>query len=462
MKRFLITTVIAIFFVNLSFGQVDKWSDPKLNPDNFTLLDGFKKKKMEKMLKEGKNDEVKKKQEEAKNKKVYSVFLPVVAYNPFTSLILGVGGNLSTKFGDSSTTRFSNFVPSYTYTLNNQQTFRLNSNLYTNNNDYYIFSSLMWAMAPQSTYGVGGDNPEDWKTIVEPKTFKVVLRAYKKIKENIYIGVNYSLDWKYQIEDEDAVDIQNIISSSPDATTASDAIDKEFNDGLDEFWVTEGINYSGFEAEYDPSNAVALQQKYYYTPFGDYNYGTGDHSVASGIGVNFLLDSRDNVNSTYEGAYVNVAYTYYGEWLGSTSDFQSLLIDARYHIPLCENKRQVLAFWGMANLTFGDTPYFSLPRIGGDDWYTSGRGYTAGRYLGEKLLYAEAEYRINVKKWFGLTGFINAHSVTEDNDKFEYVNVAGGIGFRARILKSRTDINADFGYGKEGSHGVYLRFTQAF
>ncbi|MDC1105558.1 BamA/TamA family outer membrane protein [Prolixibacteraceae bacterium] len=462
MKRLFLISIIAIFFVDVALGQVDKWSDPKLNPDNFTLLDGVKRKKIEKLKAEGREDEILKREQAAKDKKVYSVFLPVVAYNPFTNLILGVGGNLSTKFGDTSTTRFSNFVPSYTYTLNKQQTFRLNSNIYTNNNDYYMFSSIMWAVAPQNTFGIGGDNPKEWENIVEPSTMKILVRAYKKVKDNIYIGINYSLDWKYDLEDQDAIDIQEIIRNNTTASEATSAIDQEYGDGLSNFWESEGIDYSDFNSNYNPENAEMLQKQYYYTPFGAYDTGNVGSNVASGIGVNFLLDSRDNVNSTYKGAYVNIAYTYYAKWLGSTTDFHSLLIDGRYHIPLTENNRQVLAFWGMANLTFGDVPYFSLPRIGGDDWFASGRGYTAGRYVGDKLLYVEAEYRINIKKWFGMTGFFNAHSVTERNGGFKYISPGAGIGFRARVLESRTDINMDLGYGKDSSTGIYLRFTQAF
>ncbi len=416
---------------------------------------------MEKLVASGDTARIAAKKVAAADKKVYTILLPIVAYNPFTNVILGAGGNISTKFGDPKSTRFSNIVPSYTYTLNKQQTFRVNSNIYTNNNDYYVFSSLLWSVSPQATYGLGGNTAKDWQTLVEPQTVKIVARAYKKVKKNIYFGFNYNLDWKYKIEDISATDIQNIIANSPDAATASAGIEENF-DGLEGYWANEDIDYDGFTNDFSPADATELQQEYYYTPFGEYPIGTGDESVASGIGVNFLIDSRDNVNSTYKGAYVNISYTYFGEWLGSTSNFSNLLIDARQHIPLNKNNRQVLAFWGMANLTFGDVPYFSLPRIGGDDWFASGRGYTAGRYVGEKLLYAETEYRINIWKWFGMATFVNAHSVTEESGKFEYINVAGGLGFRVRVLKSRTDINADLGVGKDGSSGLYLRFTQAF
>ncbi len=123
----------------------------------------------------------------------------------------------------------------------------------------------------------------------------------------------------------------------------------------------------------------------------------------------------------------------------------------------------ILGFWGLANITWGDVPYSNLPRIGGDDWYASGRGYTAGRFIGPGLAYLEAEYRINIKNWFGLTTFINVTSVMEENRSFKYVNPAGGIGLRIKALKkSRANICLDYGIGADGSSGLYMRFIEAF
>ena len=68
------------------------------------------------------------------------------------------------------------------------------------------------------------------------------------------------------------------------------------------------------------------------------------------------------------------------------------------------------------------------------------------------------------QQWFAMTAFINAHSVTQpvDND-FMYVNPAGGFGMRFKFnKKSRTALAVDFGWGKDESHGMYFRFTDAF
>ena len=117
-----------------------------------------------------------------------------------------------------------------------------------------------------------------------------------------------------------------------------------------------------------------------------------------------------------------------------------------------------------SKLPQGETPYDSLPANGIDQLSTSARGYTARRYTGENYLYFEAEYRRNIYKWFGMTGFANVHSVTEqETDEFLYYNPGGGVGFRFKFSKqARTAISLDFGWGKQGSSGMYLRLIDAF
>ncbi len=62
-----------------------------------------------------------------------------------------------------------------------------------------------------------------------------------------------------------------------------------------------------------------------------------------------------------------------------------------------------------------------------------------------------------------MTAFLNAHMVSEENGGMKYVNPAGGIGLRIKaIKKSRTNICLDFGVGKDGSTGFYMRFIEAF
>ncbi len=44
MKKIVLTSIIALVSIT-AFSQENKWTDPKYNPDNFTVLDGLKKKR---------------------------------------------------------------------------------------------------------------------------------------------------------------------------------------------------------------------------------------------------------------------------------------------------------------------------------------------------------------------------------------------------------------------------------
>ena len=81
-----------------------------------------------------------------------------------------------------------------------------------------------------------------------------------------------------------------------------------------------------------------------------------------------------------------------------------------------------LAAWVYGDLvTGGVAPYFDLPSTGSDLQGRSGRGYAAGRFRGEKLVYAEAEYRGTL-----------------------------------------TRVSLDVGFGRQGSRGIYLALQEAF
>jgi hypothetical protein len=98
----------------------------------------------------------------------------------------------------------------------------------------------------------------------------------------------------------------------------------------------------------------------------------------------------------------------------------------------------------------------------------SGRGYAEGRFRGERLLYGEVEYRRSLTRdgVVGMVAFLNATTVgsTFTGERiFGDVAIGGGFGLRARLQKrSRTNICLDFGFGRDGSLGVYLGLAEAF
>jgi len=131
--------------------------------------------------------------------------------------------------------------------------------------------------------------------------------------------------------------------------------------------------------------------------------------------------------------------------------------------------RQRLAFWAMGDFVVaGIPPYYDLPATGMDTFGRSGRGYQEGRFRGEQLVYGEVEYRRTLMEngLLGMVAFLNATTVSSrdrDEHLFESVAIGGGAGLRLLLNKrSRTNLCADLGFGKNGSVGFYLAVQEAF
>jgi hypothetical protein len=106
--------------------------------------------------------------------------------------------------------------------------------------------------------------------------------------------------------------------------------------------------------------------------------------------------------------------------------------------------------------------------LGEDQRARSGRGYIAGRYRGDNLVYGEVEYRFPISPCSGILGgvvFVNAVSAshqTRDLPLFEHIRVGAGVGLRVMLNKNfRTNINVDFGVGSN-SQGLYFSGTETF
>ncbi len=116
----------------------------------------------------------------------------------------------------------------------------------------------------------------------------------------------------------------------------------------------------------------------------------------------------------------------------------------------------------------GEQPYLTLMALGEDQKGRSGRGYIAGRYRGEDIMYGEIEYRFPISPCSQILGgvvFINATTTTNQTTQvhlFDYVRPSFGVGLRAMFNKyMRLNINLDFGFGYK-SKGLYFSGTDTF
>jgi hypothetical protein len=201
-------------------------------------------------------------------------------------------------------------------------------------------------------------------------------------------------------------------------------------------------------------------------PLFDYENVFRDNSTSSGPVINFLIDSRRNSLNPAGGVYLAIDYRFNVEFLGSNSNWQSIVADARKYFSFDKQRQNILGFWSYYwAVTKGKAPYLELPSIGWDYNNRSGRGIEQNRYRGRRLIYFESEYRKDISRngFWGFVVFANLHSVSEyQGNQFVYWHPAAGTGLRIKFNKiSRSNIGIDFGMSKDFT-GIYLSLGEVF
>ena len=189
-------------------------------------------------------------------------------------------------------------------------------------------------------------------------------------------------------------------------------------------------------------------------------------TIASGLSLDALFDSRDNSLNASRGFYLRASYYYNPVFLGSDHDWQSLQIEGRAYVKLPAERRQLLAIWTQAWYTLdGQPPYFSLPSPGWDTYGRSGRGYAAGLLRGRDWIYGEAEYRLDLMDsgLVGVVAFVNASKLSDIDGTYGGWAAGVGTGVRVKMSKhSGTNIAMDVAWGRYGQVGVWFGLNEAF
>lgn len=152
--------------------------------------------------------------------------------------------------------------------------------------------------------------------------------------------------------------------------------------------------------------------------------------TSSGLGIEFELDTRDNVFSPTEGLQWNFSYLAYRDELGSDLHYDS------YHLTGLNYFRFTDSFRGGLRLDMesveGDEalPPFAQPGI-------KLRGIPAARYQGSNVGVLEAEISWEIDNRWSVLGFVGAGKTAES---FSDINDAGsqvarGLGFRYLVAR---------------------------
>jgi len=374
-----------------------------------------------------------------KEKRFRFFAIPLVAYDPATSIQLGVGGSFSLQLGSPENTKLSAGVASALYTLNKQFFIQYKGNIYFPGDKWFLQSDWRLYVFNLPTYSLGTCNqtaipqvPGYKAVLIDPSANGVYpmdynwIRFYnvlsRRITPLINVGIGYHFDIHYNIEDDNLLIRNDTLYNTP---------------------------------HYAYSLLHGFNPKQY---------------ITSGISANFVYDSRDNQLNAYKGIFINVNYRYNSTWLGSSRNSSVLWTEFRAYIPLSKRcPRNLLAFWYYGSfLISGSVPYMDLMSISYDQMNSSGRGYAQGRYRGEDFVYGEMEYRFPISPRTHILGGVIFTNVTTASNRdmnvplFGFFQPAAGAGLRIMVGKNdRTNIAIDFGIGNM-SHGLYVQTQEVF
>lgn len=335
--------------------------------------------------------------------------LPAVGYSMHTGLI-GALVTSTSFYTDNTRNRISRILVNGYYSQFHQYWFTAISNIFLEKSDLHLAGDVRYYKFPTQTYGLGPDTPISNPLQIDYSYLKLNQMVFREISSNLYLGLGYNLDYHWNV-----------------------SVDSVRGDKLYQF----------------------------------VNNQPGHQSVSSGPSINILYDDRKNAINPKGGTYINFQVRPNMTFLGSDSNWQSLLIELRHYIRLPAASGNILGLWSYNDLTLGGKPpYLDLPGIGNDDYSNTGRGYASGRYTGRNLIYLETEYRFQITR-NGLIGgviFTNAEMLPEKYaEKKTEIIPAGGLGLRIKLNKhSDTNLSIDYGFGVRGSRGFFFNMGEVF
>jgi hypothetical protein len=337
---------------------------------------------------------------------------------PVAGSVAGGGTAVATTFnaafytGNESTTSLSTITFSPWFTLKGKFVLPFRNLVWLPNDRLLWKGDTRFMIYPQYTWGLGGNTQHDDKVLLEYNYLRLYHSFLKKTGKNFFLGAGYDFDYHFN------------------ATLENDSS------------VLKDI------------------------PLFEYENGFRENTVSSGPVFNLLMDSRHNSVNPVGGFYLAFDYRFNPKFLGSTFDWQSVLIDFRKYFSFSSKRQNLLALWSYYwAVTNGKAPYLDLPSIGWDYYSRSGRGFQQNRYRGRSLYYLESEYRRDITSngFWGFVVFGNVHSVSEYQSKsFQYWHPGAGLGLRIKFNKiSRTNIGLDVGFSKNYT-GFYVLLGEAF
>lgn len=335
--------------------------------------------------------------------------VPSPGYTLSTGFVFDVTGNVAFYTGASHKENLSAIQSDLAYDTKAQKLFYNRGEIWFPDNQYRLVADVRWAKFPTETYGLGTQTTNAQTDEINFDYYRVYTTLYKTVAPDFYVGAGYNLDYHYNI-------------------SSGGNLDKSVSD---------------FQ-----------------------KYGLTNASTSSGINLDLLYDDRRNGINPLGGEYVSITYRQNTTFLGSGSNWHSVLIDLRKYLRLSDHSNNVLAFWAMGWFSSAGTPYLDLPQTAGDMYTNSGRGYAEGRFRGRDMLYLESEYRFGITHNGLLGGVVFANGQAFTNfpaNTFNGIAPGTGAGIRVKMNKhSDTNVCLDYGVGMHGSRGFFVNLGEVF
>lgn len=334
--------------------------------------------------------------------------VPAIGYSLQSRLAILLSGNMAFRTAPQS--KVSTVISALAYTENKQVTLPIISNIWSHDNNYDFVGEVRLYHYPQSTFGLGSSSSIESEAPMDYDYVRFSEVALRKITGDFYAGGGYIIDYH-----------TDITIQPTENGTVSDYL------------------------TYDPRK----------------------HTTSSGFTLNGQYDTRDSPINPTKGFYATFEFRESLEALGSTSTWNSLILDVRRYLTFPSGSKNVLALWSYDWLTLsGKPPYLDLPSTLWDANTNAGRGYIQGRFRGAQMVYGETEYRYQITHngLLGGVAFFNVQSFSAaPGTRLQAVQPGFGPGLRIKLNKvSKTNICVDYGFGAQGSRGLFVNVGELF
>jgi hypothetical protein len=343
-------------------------------------------------------------------KKAHLTFIPGIEYSLGTGMAASVNASVVLP-KTNGTENKSTYFTELKITQNKQIVSQFASNIWTKNGDYNFSNNWSYLKYPQKDFGLGNNSSLNLFDDLDYSYLKMYQSFSKKIMPNLYFGIGLNIDYHWNIKD---------------TTNAN-----------------------------KPLNGLV-------------QYGYSKNSNSTGYLLNLLYDTRvNNVNPVANSSFFNFMFRDNLTALGSDQKWSSIILDYRKYIAFPQGTKNIVAFWTYDQITIsGKPPYLDLANTANDTYSNFGRGYVQGRFRGDKLLYAESEYRFGITEngFLGGVVFANVQSLSSQPGKsIQGVLPGYGAGLRVKFNKhSNTSVALDYGFGQGSSKGLFMNLGEVF